>query len=260
MKRLFVLIAVMLVSVTVNINAADSDMKETAHWTQLLVSTSQPFGTAGPGVDYSYNFDTKGMVVCKQTTSYTALGVKTVTAVELTLYNSKNVVVGKGTLPSVVGTSTYYLLGVMNGKVAVIKEVAAFVFPAPIVSTVNTYQIMKDGTPLKCLTSTPLTGSYNFSPIPDATYTSEYMEFLCGVMVHMTTTYTWDPLTMIYTALTTQTRVYSKPDFKSCKIAGPGNLGYLHPPVVTKIWPLNNTVTTWDATSTTDVVDIAIVK
>ena len=266
MKRLVILIAVMLATAVVNINAADSNMKVSAQWKIDLTNTQTP-GTGGVGVTYTYAYDTKGFVVCKITTNTVVdpLGivddVVTTTEVELTLYNSKNEVVGKGTLPSIVGTSEYYIWGVMNGKVAIIAETQAkSASDDPTITTVNAYQINKEGKELKLLNITPLTATIiNKNPIPDATYTSQSVVFICGVMIFTTITFTWDPVKLNYTPKITETKVYSKPDFKSCKIAGPGDLLYMHPPVVTKIWPLDNTVYSSVAPYTTS-VDVAIVK
>ena len=112
MKRLVVLIAVMLATAMVNINAADSDMKVSAQWKIDLTNTQTPV-TGGIGVTYTYAYDTKGFVVCKITTNTVVdpLGIAddvvSTTAVDLTLYNSKNEVVGEVSLLSPTPTSEY---------------------------------------------------------------------------------------------------------------------------------------------------------
>lgn len=281
MKKLFVLVAIMMVAVAVEVNAAGSkEMKPIASWSRIDFTDTDTPTAGGESVTYTYKWDTKGLIVCKVTVN-TVIDPKglvddviTTQDVELTLYDSKCKEVGSGTLDdigAIESNCVYALEGVMNGKVAVISEVPRRVTGATTDRiTWYTYQINKAGKELKCLSESPLEATETDSPSPAATYSTENLTFLFGVVIWRDITYTWYASTASmgahYDTTINETQIYSKPDFKSCLIAGEAIVvAGEASSSVPKIMSLNNS---WDSDAHSPIprpprdqeIDITIVK
>ena len=264
-----------MVATIVSVNAANKEMKAIASWSRIdFTDSNYPAAPAsGEAVSYTYKWDTKGLIVCKITTYVTRdpagvlPSVYTTTGVELTLYDSKCKEVGVGTLEdidAITANCVYALQGVMNGKVAVISEI-----PRRTTGATSdkikwyTYQINKDGKNLKDLCVQPLQATANDSPSTPSTYSTENLAFAFGIVIWRDITETWDAVKSTYTQTIKETQLYTKPDFKSCLIAGEAAVvAGEASPSVPKIMSLNNSTDTYAPITgiRTQEVDITIVK
>ena len=288
MKKLFILVAIMMVATVVSVNAANKEMKAIASWSGKALSfddTPTP-ALGGESVNYTYKWDTKGLIVCMITVN-TVIDPKeilapvvTTTGVELTLYDSKCKEVGKGTLEDIDAIDSkcdYALEGVMNGKVAVISEVPR---RDPLATTGSdkitwyTYQVMKEGKGLKDLCVSPLeaTVPWGTATAWGTSYNPEKLTFAYGIVIWQDISKTFvvdpppnaDPKTGHYDTTYNETDIYTKPDFKSCLVAGEASaVAGEASPSVPKIMSLNNSTAVWSTATIpifTQEVDITIVK